>query len=98
MNIQEDPTSSNLAFAMLNSKIRPRPVVGYSVKIFHPIPPNYVTKSPGSGDRLEGSPAYRHQVSNLPENLDQSPSASVCRFHTFYDCPSYSSPQRQPRD
>ena len=47
MNIQVDPTSSNLAFAMLNSKIRPRAVVGYGVKIFHPIPPNYVTKSPG---------------------------------------------------
>ena len=38
---------SNLASAMLNSKIRPRSVVGYSVKIFHPSPPNYVTRSPG---------------------------------------------------
>ena len=47
MNIQVDPTSSNLASAMLNSKIRPRAVVGYSVKIFHPSPPNYVTRSPG---------------------------------------------------
>ena len=28
MNIQVDPTSSNLASAMLNSKIRPRAVVG----------------------------------------------------------------------
>ena len=35
MNIQVDPTSSNLASAMLNSKIRPRAVVGYGVKIFH---------------------------------------------------------------
>mgnify|MGYP002259989005 CR=1 FL=1 len=32
---------------MLNWKIRPRAVVGYSVKIFHPSPPNYVTRSPG---------------------------------------------------
>ena len=47
MNIQVDPTSSNLASAMLNSKIRPRAVVGYGVKIFHPSPPNYVNRSPG---------------------------------------------------
>ena len=47
MNIQVDPTSSNLASAMLNSKIRPRAVVGYGVKIFHRSPPNYVTRSPG---------------------------------------------------
>ena len=47
MNIQVDPTSSNLASAMLNSKTRPRAVVGYGVKIFHPSPPNYVTRSPG---------------------------------------------------
>ena len=33
MNIQVDPTSSNLASAMLNFKIRPRAVVGYGVKI-----------------------------------------------------------------
>ena len=37
---------SNLASAMLNSKIRPRAVVGYGVKMFHPSPPNYVTRSP----------------------------------------------------
>ena len=49
MNIQVDPTSSNQASAMLNSKIRPRAVVGYGVKIFHPSPPNYVTRSPGTG-------------------------------------------------
>ena len=48
MNIQVDPTSSNLATAMLNSKIRPRAVVGYGVKISHPSPPNYVTRSPSS--------------------------------------------------
>ena len=35
MNIQVDPTRSNLAFAMLNSKIRPRAVVGYTL-IFSP--------------------------------------------------------------
>ena len=34
MNIQVDPTSSNLASAMLNSKIRPRAVVGYALKFF----------------------------------------------------------------
>ena len=47
MNIQVDPTNSNLASAMFNSKIRPRAVVGYGVKIFHPTLPNYVTRSPG---------------------------------------------------
>ena len=35
MNIQVDPTNSNLASAMLNLKTRPRAVVGYGVKIFH---------------------------------------------------------------
>ena len=39
--------SSNLASAMLNSKIRSRAVVGYGAKIFHPSPPNYITRSPG---------------------------------------------------
>ena len=48
MNIQVDPTSSYLASAMLNSKIRPCAVVGYGIKIFHPSPPNYVTRSPGN--------------------------------------------------
>ena len=33
---------------MLNSKIRPRAVVGYGIKIFHPSPPNNITRSPGS--------------------------------------------------
>ena len=47
MNIQVDSTSSNLASAILNSKVTPRAVVGYGVKIFHPSPPNYVTRSPG---------------------------------------------------
>ena len=47
MNIQVDPTRSNLASAKLNSKIRPRAVVGYGVKIFLLSPPNYVTRSPG---------------------------------------------------
>ena len=39
MNIQVDPTRSNLASAMLNSKIRPHAVVGYGVKISLPSPP-----------------------------------------------------------
>jgi len=47
MNIQVDTTSSNLASAMLNSKIRPRAVAGYGVKTPHPSPTNYVTRSPG---------------------------------------------------
>ena len=47
LNIQVDPTSSNVASAMLNSKIRPRAVVGYGFKIFQPSPLNYVTRSPG---------------------------------------------------
>ena len=50
MNIQSKLDElSNLASAMLNSKIRPRAVVGYGVKIFHPSPPNYVPRSPGIG-------------------------------------------------
>ena len=48
MNIQVDPTSSNLASSMLNSKIRTHAVVGYGVKIFRPSPLNYVTRSPGN--------------------------------------------------
>ena len=52
MNIQVDPTSSNLASDMFNSKIRPRAVVGYGVKIFHASPPNYVTRSSGLGLRV----------------------------------------------
>ena len=32
---------------MLNSKMRPRTVVGYGVKMFIPRPPSYVTRSPG---------------------------------------------------
>ena len=47
MDVQVYTTTSNLASAMLNSKIRPRAVVGYGVKIFRPSPPNYVTRSPG---------------------------------------------------
>ena len=47
-SLRIDPKSSNLASATLNSKIRPRAVVGYGVKIFHPSPPNYVTRSPGT--------------------------------------------------
>ena len=60
MNIQVDPTSSNLASAMLNSKIRPRAIVGYGVKIFHPSPPNYVTRSPGKVVDL-----YSHKMFNV---------------------------------
>ena len=51
MNIQVDPTSSNLASAMLNSKIKPRAAVGYGVKSFHSSPPNYVTRSPGGSQQ-----------------------------------------------
>ena len=71
MNIQVDPTISNLASAMLNSKIRPRAVMGYGVKIFHPSPPNYVTRSPGNlmclptnlvtDDYMD----FRHQLTSL---------------------------------
>ena len=48
MNIQVDPTRSNLASGMLNSKISPRAVVGYGVKICLPSPPSYVTRSRGN--------------------------------------------------
>ena len=53
----------NLASAMLNSKIRPRAVVGYGVKIFHPSLPNYVTRSPGRqlGNSLEMESAIRRK-------------------------------------
>ena len=59
MNIQVDPTSSNLASAMLNSKIGPRAVVGYDVKNFHPSPPNYVARSPGGSRKRHQSPFAR---------------------------------------
>ena len=54
MNIQVDPTRSDLASAMLNSKIRLPSVVGYGDKIFLPSPPSYVNRSPGSRDTLRG--------------------------------------------
>ena len=38
-----------------NSKIRPRAVVGYGVKTFHPSPPYYVTRSPGYSATLTHS-------------------------------------------
>ena len=34
--------------------LRPRAVVGYGVKILLPSPPNYVTRSPGYGEKLAG--------------------------------------------
>jgi len=52
MNIQVDPTSSNLASAILNSKIRPRVIVGCGVETFHPGAPNCVTRSPGKEEYL----------------------------------------------
>ena len=61
MNIQVDPTRSNLASAMLNSKIRPRAVVGYGVKIFHPSPPNYVT----GPDHLVGDRQLKYAKSTI---------------------------------
>ena len=64
MNIQVDPTSSNLASAMLNLKIRPRAVVGYGVKIFHPSPPNYVTRSPGCIVGLHQPMAATYQIND----------------------------------
>ena len=66
MNIQVNPTSSNLASAMLNSNIRPRAVVGYGVKNFHPSPPNYVTRSPGCNwlycSNVVNRPGGRHTL------------------------------------
>ena len=77
MNIQVDLTSSNLASAMLNSKIRPRAVVGLGVKIFHPGPPNYVTRSPGSGHNLKSQHGQKNRkkkgnLLQLSNNLDVS--------------------------
>jgi len=70
MNIQVDPTSSNLASAMLNSKIRPRAVVGYGTKIFHPGPPNYVTRSPGQVEREISEHKFIHEITpNLKEKI-----------------------------
>ena len=60
MTIQVEPTRSNLASAMLNSKIRPHAVVGYGVKIFLPSPPNYVTRSPGGRLSNANGKAQRH--------------------------------------
>ena len=58
---------SNLASAMLNSKIRPRAVVGYGVKIFHPSPPNYVTRSPGKGFAL----SFLNGPTHMPSVFEQ---------------------------
>ena len=68
MNIQVDSTSSKLASAMLNLKIRPRAVVGYGVKIFHPSPPNYVIRSPGRDGNGKSGWRNGHQ-SYLPPLL-----------------------------
>ena len=69
MNIQVDPTSSNLASAVLNSKIRPRAVVGYGVKLFHPSPPNYVTRSPGWFEKNYFSCYHRRPMHNRRSSL-----------------------------
>ena len=72
MNIQVDPTSSNVASAMLNSKIRPRAVVGYGVKIFHPSPPNYVTRSPGClADISCHLPCFCNVPTKLPKYINE---------------------------
>jgi len=39
----------------LNSKIRPRAAVGHGIKIFHPSPPNHVTRSPGDTYLFKGN-------------------------------------------
>ena len=71
MNIQVDSTSSNLASAMLNSKIRPRTVVGYGVKIFHPSPPNYVHRSPGLCYKtISSCVSYAYVEKTIPPKAD----------------------------
>ena len=75
MNIQVDPTRSNLASAMLNSKIRLRAVVGYGVKIFLPSPLSYITRLPGD--------IFVHLIQG-PKRLEPSFKATmVC--HTIND-------------
>ena len=78
MNIQVDPTSSNRASAMLNSKIRPRAVVGYGVKIFHPSPPNYVTRSPGFHKKKQ---FCRFHEITFPEVMKRTKYATIPLFH-----------------
>ena len=75
MNIQVDPMSSNLASAMLNLKIRPRVVVGYGVKIFHPSPPNYVTRSPGNDGIYIFSNLVSRMYSTVAKGIESS-----CKF------------------
>ena len=91
MNIQVDPTSSNLASAMLNSKIRPRAVVGYGVKIFRPSPLNYITRSPGECAQtiviLAGKTWYRrHFSTRFRKNVVASKQVkNTVTVFTFFD-------------
>ena len=85
MNIQVDPTSSNRASAMLNSKIRPRAVVGYGVKIFNPSPPNYVTRSPGIGGVLARGTDNKFLEEDLSERVGlYSSSSSEARVRALF--------------
>ena len=86
MNIQVDPTRSNLASAMLNSKIRPRAVVGYGIKILLPSPPSYVTRSPGNiaSDNMPAMISDLVVWSNSPYNLRGHYKAVVPRFSTYF--------------
>ena len=83
MNIQLDPTSSNLASAMLNSKIRPRAVVGYGVKIFHPSPPNYVTRSPGLLNRHTATWNLIVKCLTFPPTAPQFPNEQNPSTHLY---------------
>ena len=50
---------------------RPRAVVGYGVKIFLPIPPNYVTRSPGGFIvKKESNPYCQTGSFNVTQNSD----------------------------
>ena len=91
MNIQVDPTSSNLASVMLNSKIRPRAVVGYGVKIFHPSPPNYVTRSPGSFKTMKSFSRCLDEEKKLSNWLSSGQNNDVESSHVIRNRKNYES-------
>ena len=68
---------------MLNSKIGPRAVVGYGVKIFHPSPPNYVTRSPGKLSQKGENSATRFITSQYRNSLPVSRDTSTKNVYNF---------------
>ena len=95
MNIHVDPTSSNLASAMLNLKKRPRAVVGYGINIFHPSPPNYVTRSPGLWCHCKQKHAGRNRFLTHRNGRLRQEQGTLSRVRSLWvgACNSYTKPK-----